>query len=64
MIKRVKCEVYKETLMCDNCGAEMQWGGKSLRSSLAQSSYYCPNCGEIINTAGDVYPNIFFEEEE
>ena len=65
MIERVEAKVYKEKLICDECGGEMQLeGGAVMMSNPPLFSHQCTNCGKRENVRGYKYPNIHFEEVE
>lgn len=60
MVKRIKVQTYKEVLICDKCGGEMQWTGETLTSNPAQYPHYC-QCGHKENIKY-TYPNLHYEE--
>ena len=63
MIERVEVKTYKEKLICDKCGGEMESeGGAVMMSNPPLFSHQCNNCGYRENVMGYRYPNVHYEE--
>jgi predicted RNA-binding Zn-ribbon protein involved in translation (DUF1610 family) len=55
-IQQVEVKVYKEYLVCDDCGEKMIWNGLTLTSYPEQYDHHCPGCGKVERTKGACYP--------
>lgn len=60
MIKTKEVRVFKDTLICDNCGTEMVFSGIVLTSCPPMFEHICPKCGKKVNPREE-YPLIRYE---
>lgn len=52
--------VLVDRLLCDDCGAEMQWGGQIYTTYPPQYPYTCPKCGNQ-QSVDKTYPTYYLE---
>ena len=60
MIKQTEVKVFKEKLICDDCGEEMKSTGVVLMTYPVQYPHVCL-CGKK-TTLSEKYPRIAYEE--
>jgi predicted RNA-binding Zn-ribbon protein involved in translation (DUF1610 family) len=63
-IQKLEIKVYKEYLLCDDCGEKMIWNGMTLTSYTAQYDHSCPKCGKTERIRGQCYPQLIYTDKE
>lgn len=57
MIETEEVRVFKDTLICDYCGTEMEFSGLVLTLCPPKFEHICPKCGKKVNPR-EKYPLI------
>lgn len=62
MIERVEVKTYKEKLICEKCGGEMEATGEAHLTNPPQFLHLCQSCGYTESIRGIKYPTLHYEE--
>lgn len=63
MLKTKEVRVFMDELICDNCGAKMEFSGIVLTSAPPMFEHICPKCGKRVNPR-EKYPLIRYEPSQ